>query len=544
MFPHFPLHSHPDMLHPYHPASPDLPSDFRAFYPYTPNEVKHRKRTTSTQLRTLENVFKRETKPNAALRNQLAEELKMTPRGVQVWFQNRRAKEKTKANKAKAAGEATKQQHAPSPTTGFSGPTSPDPSTTEAHPSDLPQAKSDQSLEIMISVDSAPSQPQLDRKAPAIITPPQLQLFSDPGSSGWEEKTATENDDTLTGSKQRSGELTAAQLYAMRRGSLPVHSPHEPMGSSLLCPPSALHRRASVDTNFHRPGQGIMPRGTLLRGQKLSPTRSPPQGRGAHGYSQGRPGLHPHQQYMDMRRGSMDSRTMFLSQRGTASPFQTPLFMHHGPRASLPIPNHMYSVPTRTLSPPGPGPLPTPNFQFGAASSATAMASSSSGDSDRNSPDSPNSFTYRETEGDDDNASIGSYMPHSRFGSFQSVATSESGSLYTDYTNLTSALPSPAILSGRRHSCTPTFVGLMSALGVNDGNPGAGQECNIGGSFPDEAHVASNEFTDTASSVNPVLNFPPSTGDAQEPLSTANLPVSRDSALAFALENQSQQKAT
>lgn len=108
MFPAFPFHSH-HMLHPYHPISPDVPSDFRAFYPYTPNEVKHRKRTTSTQLRTLESVFKRDTKPNAAVRNQLAEQLKMTPRGVQVrsrplisllrsatpvvhwqvWFQNR-----------------------------------------------------------------------------------------------------------------------------------------------------------------------------------------------------------------------------------------------------------------------------------------------------------------------------------------------------------------------------------------------------------------------------------------------------------------------
>ena len=85
MFPGFPFHSH-HMLHPYHPISPDVPSDFRAFYPYTPNEVKHRKRTTSAQLRTLESVFKRDTKPNAALRNQLAEQLKMTPRGVQVSY--------------------------------------------------------------------------------------------------------------------------------------------------------------------------------------------------------------------------------------------------------------------------------------------------------------------------------------------------------------------------------------------------------------------------------------------------------------------------
>lgn len=58
--------------------------DMRTFYPYQPNEVKHRKRTTRAQLKVLEDVFKRDTKPNAALRKKLASELEMTPRGVQV----------------------------------------------------------------------------------------------------------------------------------------------------------------------------------------------------------------------------------------------------------------------------------------------------------------------------------------------------------------------------------------------------------------------------------------------------------------------------
>jgi hypothetical protein len=58
--------------------------DFRTFYPYNPSEVKHRKRTTRAQLKILEDTFKRETKPNAALRKSLAAELEMTPRGVQV----------------------------------------------------------------------------------------------------------------------------------------------------------------------------------------------------------------------------------------------------------------------------------------------------------------------------------------------------------------------------------------------------------------------------------------------------------------------------
>ena len=59
-------------------------TDFKAFYPYTPNEVKHRKRTTNAQLKILESIFKRNTKPNASLRVDLAAQLGMTPRGVQA----------------------------------------------------------------------------------------------------------------------------------------------------------------------------------------------------------------------------------------------------------------------------------------------------------------------------------------------------------------------------------------------------------------------------------------------------------------------------
>jgi len=58
--------------------------DLRAFYPYTPNEVKHRRRTTSAQLKVLEAVFRVDTKPNATLRNDLAAQLGMTSRGTQV----------------------------------------------------------------------------------------------------------------------------------------------------------------------------------------------------------------------------------------------------------------------------------------------------------------------------------------------------------------------------------------------------------------------------------------------------------------------------
>lgn len=68
---------------------------------YDPFQVKHRRRTSKKQFSILEKAFNENPKPNAATRRELAEKLKMTVRGVQVWFQNRRAK--AKAQKLKMA---------------------------------------------------------------------------------------------------------------------------------------------------------------------------------------------------------------------------------------------------------------------------------------------------------------------------------------------------------------------------------------------------------------------------------------------------------
>ncbi|KAH8108042.1 hypothetical protein BXZ70DRAFT_913872 [Cristinia sonorae] len=81
-----PLEQHVSLSHglgPHtHPSSTCVPGlippgmdpgqvDMRTFYPYQPNEVKHRKRTTRGQLKVLEDVYKYDTKPNATLRKKL-----------------------------------------------------------------------------------------------------------------------------------------------------------------------------------------------------------------------------------------------------------------------------------------------------------------------------------------------------------------------------------------------------------------------------------------------------------------------------------------
>jgi len=57
-------------------------------------QPKKRQRTTPEQLEVLEKIYEKEKLPGSDLRKELAMKLKMTPRRVQVWFQNKRAKEK------------------------------------------------------------------------------------------------------------------------------------------------------------------------------------------------------------------------------------------------------------------------------------------------------------------------------------------------------------------------------------------------------------------------------------------------------------------
>ncbi|KAI9303113.1 homeobox domain-containing protein, partial [Cunninghamella echinulata] len=55
---------------------------------------KHRRRISTEQCDILESEYEKNTKPNASKRYQLAHQLGMTPRTVQIWFQNKRAKTK------------------------------------------------------------------------------------------------------------------------------------------------------------------------------------------------------------------------------------------------------------------------------------------------------------------------------------------------------------------------------------------------------------------------------------------------------------------
>lgn len=84
--------------------------DFRPTF-YNPFEIKHRRRTSRAQLKILERSFSENAKPSAATRRILAQKLDMTPRGVQIWFQNRRAKAKLMRKKSNVQHQKRHQQY-------------------------------------------------------------------------------------------------------------------------------------------------------------------------------------------------------------------------------------------------------------------------------------------------------------------------------------------------------------------------------------------------------------------------------------------------
>ncbi|KAJ6594051.1 hypothetical protein B0H19DRAFT_1056424 [Mycena capillaripes] len=391
------------------PAGMD-PTDYRAFYPYTPNEVKHRKRTTSAQLKVLEGIFKRDTKPNAALRTELASQLNMTARGVQVWFQNRRAKEKTKAAKG-----ALKSKDADSPS----------PRSSEDPDESLPG----------LSTSESPS--------PTGTEPPPLHVVTDSAASSWQGSPVVETpEDPLF-------ELPSLHMVQNRRGSLPINALSYG-GNPLVDPLDPLARRRSVDASLVRlaanPYAGIAraKNSALLATQRLS--------NGRRNQYMARPTM-PHRSTVPVqhtRHTSMDAR----GYRIPPSPSPSPLSPYHAARGSLPD-HHLYPVSSRSIAAPIPGPLPSPGFSFGVANASP--------ESDRNSPVDFGGFSFPPpSDPDTEDDSSASYQM-SRFGSI----ASESSATSAYFSDVGSTGETPDFRSARRESCPTGFLNLMSGLEVN-----------------------------------------------------------------------------
>lgn len=61
-----------------------------------PSDQSKKKKFSNEQIKILENLFRTDSKPQLRIKQQLASELGLQPRQVAIWFQNRRARIRTK----------------------------------------------------------------------------------------------------------------------------------------------------------------------------------------------------------------------------------------------------------------------------------------------------------------------------------------------------------------------------------------------------------------------------------------------------------------
>ncbi|KAN0090786.1 hypothetical protein V8E55_004352 [Tylopilus felleus] len=445
--------------------------DFRTFFPYIPNEVKHRKRTSRHQLKVLEDVFRKDTKPNAVLRKKLAAELDMSPRAVQVWFQNRRAKEKALR---KRVSTSTDQEKPTSPSTKNSPP------PRDSSPND--SSNSSTATEKPTQDDSSLGPFPVDPSAS-----PVLKIsFSPPPSSAWPGFSGTPVD-VPPHLRQLDSTVQDPDLYSTRRGSLPTVMPSQPLAGPHLMQPQ-LHypdRRKSMDVSFYRlmhhpfariaqeknealylPKSPLSPAGSipahLTRPPSIGPLRT-----NSHGYPLPRPTL-----------------SHRASEPQVFAPVRTPFppVPEGGPLQSLAAPsrrfsdNRLYALSSRTVSSPIPGPLPTPDFQFGDPSSVSPPnASPTPGEAESppvpmQSPDIAQLQRWsfpRSREPDQDTEDSGSYSGLSRFGSVASVSGSDSSAMFSDVSSCVAVDHMGYDPSTRRGSCASGSYLEMRLSGLN-----------------------------------------------------------------------------
>eukprot|EP00011_Vannellida_sp_DIVA3-517-6-12_P009918 CAMPEP_0114619624 /NCGR_PEP_ID=MMETSP0168-20121206/8307_1 /TAXON_ID=95228 ORGANISM="Vannella sp., Strain DIVA3 517/6/12" /NCGR_SAMPLE_ID=MMETSP0168 /ASSEMBLY_ACC=CAM_ASM_000044 /LENGTH=183 /DNA_ID=CAMNT_0001830793 /DNA_START=46 /DNA_END=596 /DNA_ORIENTATION=+ len=77
---------------------------------------RRRHQTTPEQLRLLESIFAVNRTPDLTLRTKLSGQLDMTPRRIQIWFQNKRAKMKKLRKMQEEPGATPTSSPMPSPT--------------------------------------------------------------------------------------------------------------------------------------------------------------------------------------------------------------------------------------------------------------------------------------------------------------------------------------------------------------------------------------------------------------------------------------------
>jgi hypothetical protein len=390
--------------------------DFREFYPYIPNEIKHRKRTTPAQLEILEQTFARDKKPNGVMRASLARQLDMTPRGVQVWFQNRRAKEKTLAKKAAAKLQQPQQSQADSSDSqegaGANCSTSLQRSSSTATDSEHPSLSPPVSPPTVDGLDS----PEDLRSAASSIPSVRYDL-SDPNHpinlrrGSLPIITRSTSDDYSRHRIQPTFDPLA------RRGSLGMDV------SRLAAHPYAHVAAAANNGGGHNAYAGPRPlRGHRIHGSCKS--NSLPGAKTADQYGRFPPSYRP----TPSHRASMP----YVFSQGTPPSMDTAFvpIKHSMPAFTSKYHDGLYSMPSRPVAEPIPGPLPNPNFSFGDSSASPPAPSPSTSESSEHLVATLGNYAFPGPTDADQEEEVSpnvSYGPFAtRFSSIASLADSES----------------------------------------------------------------------------------------------------------------------
>ncbi|KAI0829714.1 hypothetical protein BC628DRAFT_1314367 [Trametes gibbosa] len=294
----------------------------------------------------------------------------MTPRGVQVWFQNRRAKTKQQAKKAEAATSSSAKSPDPAataPAASANPPIAPNPDADEGEdededdvedaeepslavpPSPLPiQSSEDASAEVVATADGAPANANASAvqdneqsnstsdsrrgslaegwspaASPSVSTAPASSLTAPSSALGSPNPANHVNSSHVrllthppsVASSYSHNHLAPTEIYSQRRTSLPPSLSFNGLGAGMgIGMPGGLRRRGGYDPNARR-------RSTDMGGHRIV----------AHPYiSVAQSANGPHHLYPDGEGNLQQSgRRPMLAQRASA-PFVSSL---HGPNA-------------------------------------------------------------------------------------------------------------------------------------------------------------------------------------------------------------------
>lgn len=488
--------------------------DFRTFFPYIPNEVKHRKRTSRTQLKVLEDIFRKDTKPNAALRKKLAAELDMLPRAVQVWFQNRRAKDKALRKRV----QDSTQQDSPSAHSPQKSQSSRDNSPIDSSNSSTPTEKPTHPAED----DHPPSpEPHPVERSPIAESPLTKFSFSLPAPppQAWHSN-STIPTEVPPHVRPLPAELTwqdSNDLLNTRRGSLPItiSMPSTDANQSSSHFPD---RRKSMDVSLlrlmHHPFARVAKEknDAIFLRPPISPAGSsqsmvrPPSGLGGPSIRAASYGSSA--SYNPYPRPSLAHRAsephVFTPSRSSLVPEIRPPFpSSHVPRR---LSDNRFTMSSRALPSPIPGPLPKPDFQFGAPTSASPPHVSP----DAESPGNMHAWAFPRNEADQDTEDSYSSTGLSRFGSIASICGSDTSSatsaIYSDVSSCVGVDHFDP--NGRRGSCASNLETRMSGLNMRS-SQGSLNEAHLNAAssfaYQHREHLLSQEpgYTTPASTVSP-----------------------------------------